>query len=86
MEERVDWRGAALILCGIVAFMALLVPAGMVLGGAALSAFVATAFRSPKPVRDTVIGMCVSLAAYLLFTRVLGLQIPAGAIIDALLG
>jgi putative tricarboxylic transport membrane protein len=82
-DAGLDWRGVGFVLGGIFAFVTLLRPAGMIIGGVVLFACVSAGFRSRAPFKDSAVGLCLSLAVYLLFTRLLGLQIPVGAIVDA---
>ncbi len=56
----------------------LLERAGFVLTAALLFWLVARAFASPRPLRDAVVGLALSVAAYLAFTRGLGLVLPGG--------
>jgi putative tricarboxylic transport membrane protein len=56
----------------------LLERAGFVLTAALLFFLVARAFASGSPLRDAAVGLALSVAAYLAFTRGLGLVLPGG--------
>ena len=73
-----DWRAFALISAGIVLQMALIGWAGFILAGVVLFTLVARGFGSTRLVRDIVIGAVLVTAAYLVFTRLLSLTLPAG--------
>jgi putative tricarboxylic transport membrane protein len=73
-----DWRAFALISAGIVLQMALAGWAGFVLATVAMFTLVARGFGSTRLVRDLVIGAVLVTAAYLVFTRLLSLTLPAG--------
>ena len=69
----VGWLGA-----GIALYLLLAEPGGFVLASAALFWCTARAFDSRRPLRDGVYSVVISVAAYLLFARVLQLTLPAG--------
>lgn len=73
-----DW--ATLLLVGglLAAYIALFRPLGFVLASTALFPAGAWALGSRAPLRDSLAGVVVSLITYLLFTRFLGLELPAG--------
>ena len=73
-----DWRAVALIAAGLVAHMNLMKPAGFVVAATVLFLSVTVAFGSRRFLRDGIVALALSLAAYLAFTRLLGLQLPAG--------
>jgi putative tricarboxylic transport membrane protein len=52
--------------------------AGFVIAAAVLFWCTARAFDARHPVRDAIAALGISLASYLLFARVLQLQLPAG--------
>jgi putative tricarboxylic transport membrane protein len=56
----------------------LLERAGFVLTAALLFWLVARAFASGSPLRDAAVGLALSVASYLAFTRGLGLALPGG--------
>ncbi|MCL4747613.1 MAG: tripartite tricarboxylate transporter TctB family protein [Burkholderiaceae bacterium] len=63
---------------GLLAQMALVHSAGFGLAGAALFFCVARGFGSTSPVRDTAIGVALSLAVFLFFVKFLNVNLPAG--------
>jgi putative tricarboxylic transport membrane protein len=73
-----DWFAVALISAGLVLHMNLMKPAGFVPAAVVLFMSVTTAFGSRKFLRDGIVALVLALAAYLAFTRLLGLQLPAG--------
>jgi putative tricarboxylic transport membrane protein len=77
-HEETDWKAVALIGAGLIAHMNLLKPLGFVPAGIALFMCVAFAFGSRHYARDLAIGAGLVLAAYIGFTRGLGLQSPPG--------
>ena len=73
-----DWRAFATISAGIVLQMVLIGWAGFILAGIVLFVLVARGFGSTRLVRDLVIGVVLVTLAYLTFTRLLSLSLPAG--------
>jgi putative tricarboxylic transport membrane protein len=88
----IAWRGAALVMGGLALFALLVESAGFIVATAALFACVAHAFvhaDSPRAwiaLRDLVIGLVLSTIIFVVFTRGLGLVLPAGALFDMLTG
>lgn len=79
--ETFDARGVRsllVLLASIVGFGVLLPFAGVVLAGGVLFSGVALAFESRNFLRESLIGLLISLGAYLLFTQVLGIHLPGG--------
>jgi hypothetical protein len=70
----------ALLAVGIVLNVFLAESAGFVIASAVLFWCTARAFDARRPVRDAVFAIALSLAAYLLFARVLQLQLPSGVL------
>jgi putative tricarboxylic transport membrane protein len=73
-----DWRAFLLISAGIVLQMAVIGWAGFIVAGIALFVLVARGFGSTRLVRDVVIAAVLVTAAYLVFTQLLALSLPAG--------
>jgi putative tricarboxylic transport membrane protein len=73
-----DWRGFGLISAGIVAQMVVIGWMGFILAGIILFTLVARGFGSVRSGRDLVVAAVVVTAAYLTFTRLLSLSLPAG--------
>jgi putative tricarboxylic transport membrane protein len=85
VTRRVDrtspgWRPLALVATGVVLDLALAPRAGFVVASAALFWCTARAFDPRHPVRDALFAIGVSVAAFLLFGRLLDLQLPAGVL------
>ena len=76
--SRLKLRSISMIVIGAVLNLALTERAGFFIASAVLFWFVARAFDERHPARDAAFALAVSLAAYLLFARVLQLQLPAG--------
>jgi putative tricarboxylic transport membrane protein len=74
------WPSLGLIAVGIVLDVLLAERAGFVIASTALFWFVARAFDERHPVRDAICAVAISTGAYLLFDRVLDLQLPSGVL------
>ena len=74
------WRSLALIAAGAILNLLLAETAGFVIASAALFWFVARAFDPLHPLRDALFAVAISVGAFLLFGRVLDLQLPAGVL------
>lgn len=73
-----DWPTLLAVAGLLVAYIALFQPLGFVIASTALLLVGARVLGSRAPLRDLAAGLAVSLAAYVLFTRFLGLEVPAG--------
>jgi putative tricarboxylic transport membrane protein len=71
----VGWLGA-----GVALYLLLAEPGGFVVASAVLFWCTARAFDSRRPLRDAAYSLVISVAAYLLFARVLQLTLPAGVL------
>jgi putative tricarboxylic transport membrane protein len=80
-----DLRALGLLLAGLLANLVLIGPLGFTLAATVQFALVAAAFGSRNLLRDLVIAFIVSLSAWLLFVRLLGVNIGAG-IVEEFLG
>jgi putative tricarboxylic transport membrane protein len=74
-----------LIGAGLVADVVLMAPLGFVLASTALFACVTAAFGSRRLVRDLAIGLVFTGAIVVVFSRGLGLDLPAGRVWEGLL-
>jgi putative tricarboxylic transport membrane protein len=79
-EQQTDWGAVAIIAAGLILHMNMLKPLGFVPAAAILFMAVAFAFGSRRYLRDAAVALCLALAAYLAFTRLLGLQLPGGVL------
>ncbi len=79
-EQQTDWGAVAIIAAGLVLHMNLLKPLGFVPAAMVLFLAVAFAFGSRRYLRDAAVALVLALATYLAFTRLLGLQLPAGVL------
>ncbi|HEX5110177.1 MAG TPA: tripartite tricarboxylate transporter substrate-binding protein [Vicinamibacterales bacterium] len=72
------WKPIALVAAGIALNVLLLERSGFPVASAVLFWCTARAFDARHPVRDAAVAVAVSLAAYLVFSHLLQLQLPAG--------
>ncbi len=77
-NQQTDWGAVAVIAAGLILHMNLLKPAGFVPAAAVLFLSVTFAFGSRRYLRDAAVGLVLAAVAYLSFTKLLGLQLPAG--------
>jgi len=78
--EPARWAPVAWLGAGIAIYLLLAEPGGFVIASAALFWCTARAFDSRRPLRDATYSLVISVAAYLLFARVLQLTLPAGVL------
>ncbi|OFW14206.1 MAG: hypothetical protein A3F70_04375 [Acidobacteria bacterium RIFCSPLOWO2_12_FULL_67_14] len=74
------WRSVGLIAAGGFLDVLFAERLGFIIASAVLFWLVARAFDERRPVRDALFAVAVSVAAYLLFGRVLDLPLPAGVL------
>ncbi len=79
-----DWRCVAGITAALLIYLILLERAGFVIASALLFFGAAFGMGSRRVVRDAAAGILLAIAIYVIFTRGLGLQLPAG-VLDGLL-
>lgn len=79
-SQPLNWRRVALVIGSVVAFGALLDPAGYVVAGAVAFFGVTFALGARQYARNTVIAVLLSLLVYVAFTRGLGIFLPAGVL------
>ncbi|WP_439552894.1 tripartite tricarboxylate transporter TctB family protein [Falsiroseomonas sp.] len=75
-----NWRALTLLLAGLLANLALIVPFGFTVAATVQFTLAAAAFGSIAHARNVSIAFVVSLGAYALFVKVLGVNIGAGVI------
>ncbi|PZW44993.1 putative tricarboxylic transport membrane protein [Humitalea rosea] len=73
-----NWRALGLLFAGLLANLALIEWLGFVIAATAQFVLVAAAFGSRRPLRDLLIGAAVCIAAFMMFDRLLGVNIGAG--------
>ncbi len=78
LSVRDNLRPVLVIAVGLAVGAALMKPAGFVIAATLIFLTVAMAFGSRQRLRDLLIGLSLSLVAYLSFTRLLDLTLPAG--------
>lgn len=77
-RQGADWRAFGLISLAVLLHMALVGWAGFIIASALLYALIARGFGSTRPARDIVIAVLISVPVFFIFTRGLGLNLPAG--------
>jgi putative tricarboxylic transport membrane protein len=83
-EGPVDWRTLIQVAVLLAAYVALYTLLGFVIASALFLPACAWGLGSRSPVRDTLSGILVALVTYLVFTRLLGLELPGGPIDEPL--
>jgi len=78
------WRGLGLVAAASAVDLLLLDSAGFVPASTAMFWLTARAFDASHPVRDAGIGLALSVAAYVLFARILQLSLPTGLLAGVL--
>jgi putative tricarboxylic transport membrane protein len=76
----IDWRALGYIGVGLVLFLAAANRIGFVLAAAAQFWLIARAFQPTgrRPIRDAIAALVMAAVVYLVFSRALGLTLPAG--------
>lgn len=82
----INLRALGLLMAGLLANMALIVPFGFTVAATVQFALVAAAFGSRAHLRNLVIAFVVAIAAYGLFVKLLGVNIGAGVVEGLLFG
>jgi putative tricarboxylic transport membrane protein len=80
ITARRGWSSVGLVVVGIILHLALAERAGFVVASAVLFWLTARAFDERHPVRDAFFAVGLSVAAYLLFARLLEVSLPAGVL------
>jgi len=73
-----NWRALGLLGAGLLVNLLLIDSLGFVFAATAQFVLVAAAFGSRRPGRDLLIGLAVTLGAFLAFDKLLGVDIGAG--------
>jgi len=79
-DQPTDWHSLGVIVLGLLLYWLLLKSLGFILVSAGLFIIVAVAFGSRRYLRDATVGIVLAAVAYFGFTRMLGLQLPAGVL------
>lgn len=77
-EASTDWPITGLTLLSLLAYASLLHPLGYTFATALFFPVVGRILGSSRLWRDIIIGLVLGLSIYLVFTRVLGVRLPAG--------
>jgi putative tricarboxylic transport membrane protein len=80
-----NWRALGLLGAGLLVNLALIDALGFVVAATVQFPLVAAAFGARSWWRDLLVGFVVSLAAFLAFARLLGVNIGAGPLLEGLL-
>ena len=75
-----NWRALGLLGAGLLVQIALIDWLGFVIAATIQYVLVCAAFGSRRPLRDLLIGIVVTLGAFLGFSRLLGVNIGAGVL------
>jgi hypothetical protein len=74
----VQWTAVALVVVAAAADLVVLERGGFILASSLLFWITARAFDRTRPVRDALVAIGLSAGAYLLFARLLQIDLPAG--------
>jgi putative tricarboxylic transport membrane protein len=77
-ETPIDWRTLVQMAAVLGAYIALFLPLGFPLASVLFFVAGAWVLGSRAPLRDLVSGVALVLVVYLVFTRLLGIDLPAG--------
>lgn len=77
-DAATHWPTVGLLLLALAVYPFLVAPLGYVLATSLFFPLVARILGSRKLPRDAIIGVVLSVVVYLLFTRALGVRLPAG--------
>ena len=77
-ETPTDWKSMIFVVAGLLANLLLIQPLGFTAASVIMFVLVCYGFGSRHPVRDLLIGLILSLAAYFGFAKALGVNIGAG--------
>ncbi|MEX2642381.1 MAG: tripartite tricarboxylate transporter TctB family protein [Acetobacterales bacterium] len=69
----------------LLAYVLLYQPLGFIVATALVVPAGARVFGSARPLRDGLVGIGVAVAAWFLFTRLIGLELPAGWLLQVVL-
>ncbi len=83
-ETPADWKAMGLVAAGLVANVVLIQPLGFTAASVVMFVLVCLGFGSRHPLRDALIALVLALAAYFGFARLLGVNIGAGLVENAL--
>ena len=75
-----DWRTVGLLVLALLAYLVLIERAGFIIASATLFVMAAFAMGSRRPARDIATGIVMAAILYLVFSRGLGLSLPAGVL------
>jgi putative tricarboxylic transport membrane protein len=77
-DEGNEWSGPLTILAGLLASIFLMVPLGFVPAATFIFVLTARGLGSHQWLRDVLIGLVMTTVAFLIFSKGLGLRLPAG--------
>ena len=76
--DQTDWKALIAISIGFLFEILFIKSLGFILSSSVLFLAIALAFGSRKYLRDIVVALLLCTGAYLVFTKLLNLQLPAG--------
>lgn len=82
----INLRALGLMLAGLLANLGLIVPFGFTVAATVQFALIAAAFGSRAHLRNLLIAFVVSIAAYAVFVKLLGVNIGAGVVEGLIFG
>jgi putative tricarboxylic transport membrane protein len=76
--DHTEWLSLGIIIGGFLFQIVFITTLGFILSSTALFVAVAIGFGSRRYLRDVIVALLLSSAAYFTFTKLLNLQLPAG--------
>lgn len=76
--NRTEWSSLGFIVAGFLFLIVFITMLGFILSSTVLFLSVAMGFGSRHYLRDVIVALLLSSGAYLIFTKLLNLQLPAG--------
>ncbi len=73
-----DWRAFGIISAGVLLQIVVIGWAGFILASAVMFVLIARGYGSRRLLRDALIALVLTTAVFVLFTKALGLNLPAG--------
>lgn len=78
IDAPTDWRALFIIGIGLTVFAAIVEPTGFALAAAAMFSITSLAMGSRKYVLNSLLGLALGVAVFLVFDTWLGVRLPAG--------
>lgn len=74
--EPIRLRAAGWVAAGLILQIVLIGSIGFILASSLLMVFVARGYGSQRPLRDTLVALCLTIPVWLIFAKVLGISLP----------